>query len=53
MHVVSVSYGGWSGSAINQLVSDDGGHTWPGARRLILSPLFNLSTLVRNQPTMM
>ena len=53
MHVVSVSYGGWSGSAINQLVSDDGGHTWIGARRLILSPLFNLSTLVRNQPTMM
>jgi len=53
MHVVSVSYGGWSGSAINQLVSDDGGHTWTGARRLILSPLFNLSTLVRNQPTMM
>jgi predicted neuraminidase len=53
MHVVSVSYGGWSGSAINQLVSDDGGHTWIGVRRLILSPLFNLSTLVRNQPTMM
>jgi predicted neuraminidase len=53
MHVVSVSYGGWSGSAINQLVSDDGGHTWIGARRLILSPLFNLSTLVRNQPVMM
>lgn len=53
MHVVSVSYGGWSGSAINQLVSEDGGHTWSSARRLILSPLFNLSTLVRNQPAMM
>jgi predicted neuraminidase len=53
MHVVSVSYGGWSGSAINQLVSEDGGHTWTSARRLILSPLFNLSTLVRNQPIMM
>lgn len=53
MHVVSVSYGGWSGSAINQLVSEDGGHTWTSARRLILSPLFNLSTLARNQPVMM
>jgi predicted neuraminidase len=50
MHVVSVSYGGWSGSAINQLVSDDEGRTWSSARRLILSPFFNLSTLVRTQP---
>lgn len=49
MHVVSVSYGGWSGSSVNQLASDDGGHTWINARRLILSPLFNFSTLVRNQ----
>jgi predicted neuraminidase len=50
MHVVSVSYGGWSGSAINQLVSDDEGHTWREAKRLVLSPLFNLSTLVRTPP---
>ena len=49
MHVVSVSYGGWSGSSVNQLASDDGGRTWTDARRLILSPLFNFSTLVRNQ----
>ena len=49
MHVVSVSYGGWSGSSINQLASDDGGKTWIECRRLILSPLFNFSTLVRNQ----
>lgn len=50
MHVVSVSYGGWSGSAVNQLVSDDQGRTWREARRLVVSPFFNLSTLVRTQP---
>ena len=50
MHVVSVSYGGWSGSSINQLVSDDEGRTWREARRLITSPFLNLSTLVRTQP---
>lgn len=49
MHVVSVSYGGWAGSSVNQLLSEDGGKSWSRARRLILSPLFNLSTLVRNQ----
>ena len=49
MHVVSVSYGGWAGSSVNQLLSEDGGKSWSEARRLILSPLCNLSTLVRNQ----
>jgi len=53
MHVVSVSYGGWSGSAINHLVSSDGGVTWQSARRLVVSPFFNLSTLVRTQPVAM
>lgn len=53
MHVVSVSYGGWSGSAINHLVSSDGGATWQSARRLVVSPFFNLSTLVRTQPVAM
>ena len=50
MWVVSVSYGGWSGSAISALDSGDGGRTWDHARRLVLSPMFNLSTLVRAQP---
>ena len=45
--VVSVSVGGWSGSAINHLVSDDDGRTWGAPRRIILSPLLNLSSLVR------
>jgi predicted neuraminidase len=48
--LVSVSYGRWSGSAINQLQSWDGGHHWGQARRLITSPLFNVSTLVRQPP---
>lgn len=50
MDVVSVSYGGWSASAINQLSSDDEGHSWNEARRLVVSPFLNLSTLVRTQP---
>lgn len=50
MNLVSVSYGGWSGSAVNQLVSDDEGKSWREARRLVVSPFFNLSTLVRTQP---
>jgi predicted neuraminidase len=49
LNVVSVSYGGWAGSSVNQLQSEDGGKNWSKAQRLILSPLFNLSTLVRNQ----
>ena len=45
---VSVSYGGWAGSAINRSISDDGGASWSSAQRIITSPFFNLSTLVRN-----
>jgi len=50
LSVVSVSLGGWSGSAINQLVSDDGGKTWIDAQRMILTPFFNLGSMVRTQP---
>ena len=50
LSVVSVSLGGWSGSAVNTLASDDGGKTWVEARRLVLNPFFNLGTLVRTQP---
>jgi predicted neuraminidase len=45
---VSVSYGGWAGSAINRSQSNDGGASWSTAQRIITSPFFNLSTLVRN-----
>lgn len=44
---VSVSVGGWAGSAINAIVSDDEGRTWSPPRRLIASPFFNISTLVK------
>jgi predicted neuraminidase len=44
---VSVSVGGWAGSAINAMVSDDEGRTWSAPRRLISSPFFNISTLVK------
>lgn len=48
---VSVSVGGWAGSAINFVFSDDGGETWVrAAERLTLSPFFNVSTLVRSSP---
>ena len=45
--VVSVSVGGWSGSSINYACSDDLGKTWSSYKRLQLSPLFNISALVR------
>jgi len=48
---VSVSYGGWAGSAINRSTSTDGGKFWQPAQRIVTSPFFNLSTLVRNPGT--
>lgn len=47
---VSVSVGGWSGSAINAMVSTDDGATWDRPRRLVSSPFFNISTLVKGRP---
>jgi len=44
---VSVSIGGWSGSAVNFRISEDEGATWGRARRIVASPLLNLGTLVR------
>ncbi|MBQ6617406.1 MAG: exo-alpha-sialidase [Thermoguttaceae bacterium] len=51
--VVSVSVGGWSGSSINYACSDDRGETWSSFKRLQLSPLFNISALVRCPPVPM
>ena len=50
---VSVSFGGWSGSAINAMVSRDGGATFGQVRRVVSSPMFNVSTLVRGRPIQM
>ena len=47
---VSVTVGGWAGSAINLMASEDEGETWSAPRRLVASPFFNISTLVRGAP---
>jgi len=45
---VTVSIGGWAGSSISTISSDDEGATWSLPRRLITSPFTNLSTLVKS-----
>lgn len=45
---VTVSIGGWAGSSISSMISDDEGSTWDRPQRLISSPLINLSTLVKS-----
>lgn len=47
---VSVGYGGWAGSSINHAVSTDAGKSWGAAQKLITSPFWNISTLVRTPP---
>ncbi|WP_416236032.1 sialidase family protein [Pseudomonas mandelii] len=47
---VSVSMGGWAGSAVNVMVSEDFGESWSAPRQLITSPFLNISTLVRSAP---
>jgi predicted neuraminidase len=45
---VTVSIGGWAGSSISTIISEDEGQTWGQPQRLISSPLINLSTLVKS-----
>jgi predicted neuraminidase len=47
---VTVSLGGWAGSSITAITSNDDGATWSLARRLITSPFINISTLVKGTP---
>ncbi|MFW6115084.1 MAG: sialidase family protein [Thermodesulfobacteriota bacterium] len=47
---VTIAVGGWSGSSLNVKLSDDGGDHWTPSARLTLSPFFNVSELVRNNP---
>jgi predicted neuraminidase len=50
LYYVSVSVGGWAGSALNAVHSVDEGKTWDAPRRLITSPFFNISTLNKSTP---
>jgi predicted neuraminidase len=50
LYYVTVSMGGWAGSSITAMTSVDEGETWSPARRLITSPLLNISTLVKGAP---
>ena len=47
---VTVSLGGWAGSSITMITSQDEGETWSAPRRLITSPFINISTLVKGTP---
>jgi predicted neuraminidase len=46
---VTVSVGGWATAHMNVTWSDDEGETWSKPKRLVTSPFFNVSTLVRNK----
>ncbi len=50
---VSVSVGGWAGSSINFMISEDDGQSYGPVRRLTTTPFFNVSTLVRTKPVKM
>jgi len=47
---VTVSIGGWAGSSITRIVSNDEGASWSAPQRLITSPFLNVSTLVKGAP---
>ena len=47
---VTVSLGGWAGSSITAITSNDDGTSWSPARRLITSPFINISTLIKATP---
>ena len=50
LYYVTVSMGGWAGSSITAMTSNDEGATWGPARRLITSPFLNISTLIKGAP---
>ena len=47
---VTVSLGGWAGSSITLITSNDEGVSWSAPRRLVTSPFINISTLVKAPP---
>lgn len=50
LYVVSVSVGGWSGSALNRVVLDRDWNRVGRTQRLVGNPLLNLGTLIRSAP---
>ncbi len=50
LYYVTVSLGGWAGSSITAVTSNDDGATWGKPRRLITSPFLNISTLIKGTP---
>ncbi len=48
--MVTVSLGGWAGSAVTWSRSVDEGLSWSTPRRLVTSPFLNISTLVKGAP---
>ncbi|MDH2919340.1 MAG: exo-alpha-sialidase [Sideroxydans sp.] len=50
LYFVTVSLGGWAGSSISFITSHDEGASWDTPRRLITSPFFNISTLIKGTP---
>lgn len=50
---VTIAFGGWSGSSLNFKISYDGGINWTDTQRINLSPFFNVSELVRNNPVLL
>lgn len=50
MFYVSVSLGGWATSTLNHTVSHNGGLDFEAPTRLVTTPFFNLSTLVKGTP---
>ncbi|NLE39833.1 MAG: exo-alpha-sialidase [Pirellulaceae bacterium] len=49
----SVIAGGWSASSLNYKVSNDFGRSWTPSRKLLLSPMFNLTYNVKNGPMLL
>lgn len=47
LYFVTVSVGGWAGSSISWMESNDDGLSWSRPQRLITSPALNLSTLIK------
>lgn len=47
---VTVSLGGWAGSSLTVIRSQDEGQTWGTPQRLVTSPFINISTLIKGTP---